>query len=61
MLVWVNWEEHEHSGGAHMIKPTERGVKESLLAHCLWKMFTNFYFKPYFSQVISQDRNIAFF
>lgn len=47
MLVWVNGEEHEHSGGTHVIKPKESGVKESLLAHCLWKMF--FFFLPTFT------------
>lgn len=60
MLVWVNGEEHEHSGGAHMIKPTESGVNESLLAHCLWIFF--FFSSSHLSPRLSLkiNRNIAF-
>lgn len=47
MQARVNREEHEHSGGSHMIKPTESGVNECLLAHCLGKkcFFTKFHFE----------------
>ncbi len=58
MQARVNGEEHEHSWGSHMIKPTESGVNKCLLAHCLGKcVFTKFHSEP-FSPRLSLKTNV---